>query len=533
MDSLSALDPLAWQPEYLREHPAYAAGNAFGWLQRVGGKQAATSYPLAGRLYLAKSGWLLLSVPNALVRGVFDALTEPGTELPTAGVMNVPNVDGELLNAHISVMTADEVNQVGADKINERGHMFGYTLGGLKEIDVKSVDGVSKVWVLQVSSPGLSALRKSYGLSALPKDDQPFHITFAVRRKGILLDNGKAKGYETAAESADGQRFSNPISRGELKAASAAADETTYDCNCSGACTCPPTCVCKQSGYCDATHKTAASDMPARDNTPASVDNLSRSGKKDLLPGGKADNLPDREISADSLAEGAKHEHEHTRNDQVAKEIAKDHLSEDPQYYEKVKEIEKGAEQDDKPARPRILDELRAAKTHSDRRDYERKHEILRRLIAQSPQDWHVDDPKPKYKGITHLPTKFRFHAPAGVVGAHVKAATNSVYAQQFGNLLNFRTPFVFDHGKPVYENVVDHLLKAKQRGDFILASRMKAHQYRSMLDPRYRYEMAQAAATGTLPQMNTFDKATQLYGNDVFDTIKNWGKPNGNAAAR
>jgi hypothetical protein len=48
------------------------------------------------------------------------------------------------------------------------------------------------------------------------------------------------------------------------------------------------------------------------------------------------------------------------------------------------------------------------------------------------------------------------------------------------------------------------------------------------MLDPQYRYQMAQAAATGTLPQMNMFDKATQLYGNDVFDTIQNWGKKHG-----
>jgi len=476
MDSLSALDPLAWDPQYFREHPAYAAGNALGWLYRSGDKQAATNYPLAGRLYFAKSGWLLLSVPNALVRGVFDALTEPGAELPTAGVFNVPNVKGDLVNAHISVMTADEVASIGADKINERGHMFGYTLGGLKEIDVKNVDGVSKVWAIQVASPALSALRKSYGLSALPNDDHPFHITVAARRKGVLLDNGKSKGYETPAETTEEHRFSNPISRGELKAAA----------------------------------------------------ELSRSVKKDLLPGGKADNLPDRDFSAPALAEGAKHEHEHTRDDQVAKEIAKDHLSEDPQYYEKVKEIEKGAEEPPKAKKPTILDELRAAKTHSDRREYHRKHEILRRLIAQSPQDWHVDDPKPKYKGVTHTPTKFRFHAPADVVGAHVKAATDSVYAQQFRNLLNFRTPIVYDHNKPVFANVTDHLLKAKQRGDFILAARQKSHLYRSMLDPQYRYQMAQAAATGTLPQMNMFDKATQLYGNDVFDTIQNWGKKHG-----
>jgi hypothetical protein len=399
MDSLSALDPLAWEPDYLREHPAYAAGNALGWLYRSGNKQAATSYPLAGRLYLAKSGWLLLSVPNALVRGVFDAVTEPGAELPLAGVMNVPNVEAELLNAHISVMTADEVRSIGHNSINERGHMFGYTLGALKEIDVKSVAGVSKVWVIQVASPALSALRKSYGLSALPKEDEPFHITVAVRRKGVLLDNGKSKGNETAAEATVGHRFSNPISRGELKAAA----------------------------------------------------ELSRSGQKDLLPGGEADNLPDREFSAPALAEGAKHEHEHTNNDQIAKEIAEDHLSEDPEYYEKQKKLEKES------------------------------------------------------------------YAPRGTDG--------SVYAQQFKNLLDFRTPLVYDHDKPVFQNVTNHLVKAHQRANFILQSRQKAHMYRMQLDPQYRHQIATQAFHGTLPQMNTTDKVMQLYGNDIFDTIQGWGK--------
>jgi hypothetical protein len=488
MNSLSALDPLAWEPQYFSEHPAYIAGNALGWLYRSGNKHAATSYPLAGRLYLAKSGWLLLSVPNALVRGVFDALVEPGTELPTAGVFNVPNVESHIVNAHISVMSADEVASIGENKINERGHMFGYTLGGLKEIDVKNVAGVSKVWAIQISSPALSALRKSYGLSPLPNEDHPFHITVAARRKGVLLDNGKAKGYETAAENTDGQRFRNPISRGELK---------------------------------------AAADITARDNIPAPGVNLSRSGQKDLLAGGKGDNLPDREISADSLAEGAKHAYEHTRNDQGAKETAEDHLPKDPQYGVKTKNTEKHADHPPAIKTPHILAELRAAKHHSDRREYDRKHKILRRIIAQAPQDWHVDDPKPKYPGVTHTPTRFRFHAPRGVIGAHVKAAENSVYAQQFRNLLNFRTPIMYDNNKPVYANVVDHLLKAKQRGDFIMSARNKSHIYRSTLDPRYRYQMAQAAATGSLPQMNMFDKATQLYGNDVFDTIQNWGKKN------
>jgi hypothetical protein len=179
---------------------------------------------------------------------------------------------------------------------------------------------------------------------------------------------------------------------------------------------------------------------------------LSRAGKKDLLPGGKADNIPDREISQKALAEGVQHEHEHTDNDQVAKEIAKDHLSEDPRYYEKVRKIE--------------------------------------------------------------------------------KASNDSVYARQFTNLLNFRQPIVYDHNKPVYQNVVDHLRKAQERADFILASRQRDHIYRTQLDPRYRYQMAQMAIHGTLPRMNPADKAMQLYGNDVFDSVSGLigkgGKKNG-----
>lgn len=299
MTGLSILDPRTWDPELLQDQPAYAAGNALGWLYR-GNKQAATSYPLSGRLYLSKSGWLLLSVPNALVRGVFDALSAPGTELPLAGVMNVPDVQPELLNAHISVMTADEVAKIGANKINERGHMYGYTLAGLSELDVKNVDGVSKVWVLKVLSPGLAALRKSYGLPPKLHDQHDFHITIAVRRKRVLDNNSVSK-------------FDKPSSRGELKAA--ADNNITYDCGCSGPCACPPSCVCRQHGACGG-HKQA----------------------KDLLPGGEADHKPDSAFPAKKLNEGAEHEREHTDNPQIAREIAKDHLQEDPNYYKEHKE---------------------------------------------------------------------------------------------------------------------------------------------------------------------------------------------------
>lgn len=502
MDSLSALDPLAWDPEFLKDHPAYAAGQALGCLYQ-GNKQAATSYPLSGRLYLSKTGWLLLSVPNALVRGVYDAMPTPGAELPTSAAMGVGE-KSELLNAHITVMTGDEVTQVGADKINERGHMFGYTLGALKEIEPRSGSSLSKIWAIQVSAPLLSALRKSYGLSALPNDGEPFHITVAVRKRGVLLDNGKAKGYETPTDVNDGESFEHPISRGELKAAldNTAIDFDKWHGKAFKIVTTPP-----GKSVVSNTDATPIADAPGRVSivTPengdswnwpaapqetvnnfrsnwgniqggiggykmdqirrgmgsaaapvetaaqpiakAAASELSRAGTKDRLHGGKADNIPDREFSPTSLSEGQEDEREHTDNDQVAKEIAKDHLSQDPQYYKKEKLIEQ-------------------------------------------------------------LPAKIA-----------------SVYSQQLKNLANFREPIVYDQSKPVYQNVVDHVFKAKQRGDFILRSQQNAHNYKAMLDPRYRYQVAMQAVDGTLPQMDPLDKTVQMYGNDIFDTIGNLGK--------
>jgi predicted double-glycine peptidase len=144
------------------------------------------AHSLSGRLYLSSSGWLLLDVPNALVRGTFDALHESGAELP-------PRKHGGNLNAHVSVMTKDEVQRIGADKISERGHQFRFTLGPLKEVEPAGWDEMSRCWFIEISSPELKNLRKSYGLSPLPHGDHPFHVTVAVRRKHVLKNNDVKK----------------------------------------------------------------------------------------------------------------------------------------------------------------------------------------------------------------------------------------------------------------------------------------------------------------------------------------------------
>lgn len=57
---------------------------------------------------------------------------------------------------------------------------------------------------------------------------------------------------------------------------------------------------------------------------------------EDKLPGGKADNSSDDSFDPEELKMGIKHEMEHTNDEEIATEIAKDHLSEDPRYYSKL-----------------------------------------------------------------------------------------------------------------------------------------------------------------------------------------------------
>jgi len=61
--------------------------------------------------------------------------------------------------------------------------------------------------------------------------------------------------------------------------------------------------------------------------------------QRERLPGGKGDGRPDSAFDPKELARGIKVELEHTRDREIAKEIAKDHLTEDGSYYLKLKAI--------------------------------------------------------------------------------------------------------------------------------------------------------------------------------------------------
>lgn len=59
-----------------------------------------------------------------------------------------------------------------------------------------------------------------------------------------------------------------------------------------------------------------------------------------ILVGGKGDNKKPSDFPKDVIDEAVNHETEHTSNKDVAKEIAVDHLTEDVDYYKKLKKIE-------------------------------------------------------------------------------------------------------------------------------------------------------------------------------------------------
>ncbi len=62
---------------------------------------------------------------------------------------------------------------------------------------------------------------------------------------------------------------------------------------------------------------------------------------EDKLPGGLADTRKPSDFNPEALVMGIKIELEHTKDAKIAQEIAMDHLTEDPEYYIKLKDVEK------------------------------------------------------------------------------------------------------------------------------------------------------------------------------------------------
>ena len=71
-----------------------------------------------------------------------------------------------------------------------------------------------------------------------------------------------------------------------------------------------------------------------------SYDRRGKDAPKDKVPGGLADKGPPKGVNPEQVAKGVKVEMEHTDDPAIAREIAHDHLTEDPKYYDKLETIE-------------------------------------------------------------------------------------------------------------------------------------------------------------------------------------------------
>lgn len=81
---------------------------------------------------------------------------------------------------------------------------------------------------------------------------------------------------------------------------------------------------------------------PIEDQPQEDVQKSKKESFKQKLTGGLADKKKPSDFDSKALQAGVKVEMEHTDDPNKAKEIAMDHLTEDPKYYEKLKTIEKG-----------------------------------------------------------------------------------------------------------------------------------------------------------------------------------------------
>ena len=77
------------------------------------------------------------------------------------------------------------------------------------------------------------------------------------------------------------------------------------------------------------------------------------------------------------------------------------------------------------------LPQLMEAKRESDRKNYKRKHTILRRLIEQNPEAFSIDSMTRGIVGITHNPTGFRLHMPGAAVPSLLQMGKNAAAVER------------------------------------------------------------------------------------------------------
>jgi hypothetical protein len=104
----------------------------------------------------------------------------------------LPKYGEDRFNAFLTVMLPEEVEQVGADNINERGKQFEFDIGKLDKFHPQGADSkYAEYYYIECSSPDLAKLRRTYGLESQPPGG--FMIVCGVRPYNVYRNNGVSK----------------------------------------------------------------------------------------------------------------------------------------------------------------------------------------------------------------------------------------------------------------------------------------------------------------------------------------------------
>lgn len=123
-----------------------------------------------------KEGYVYLKVNN-------NYITELLKRIQTVGHLTMPSsmTYKKGIGAHISVIYAHELKKRAIHPLPELGRQYSFVISQVQTV-AQQVDKNKRLWILEVKSPELEALRRSYGLSPLLKGHQ-FHITLGMETK--------------------------------------------------------------------------------------------------------------------------------------------------------------------------------------------------------------------------------------------------------------------------------------------------------------------------------------------------------------
>ena len=125
--------------------------------------------------------------------------------------------------------------------------------------------------------------------------------------------------------------------------------------------------------------------------------NLDKEKSAQVLEGGVGDETEASDVDSEQLKEGLSTEEEHTDDEKEAEEIALDHLTEDPEYYSKLKEMESkdtpDSEEDlDVDGRPDIQEEHGKINPEEDDIDQDGDVEHEEAMASDSMEEESYDD---------------------------------------------------------------------------------------------------------------------------------------------